>query len=78
MCLAVPMKLLTMSEGNGIVEVSGIEREVSLALVPEAQIGDQLLVHAGFAIAVIDEEEAQETLKVIREYLSSVGELNGI
>lgn len=70
MCLAVPMKLMTIEDSTGIVEVSGIEREVSLTLVPEAKVGDHLLIHAGFAIAVIDEEEAQETLKLIREYLS--------
>ncbi len=70
MCLAVPMKLMTINDSTGVVEVSGIEREVSLALVPDAKIGDHVLIHAGFAIAVIDEEEAQETLKLIREYLS--------
>jgi len=54
----------------GFVEVSGIEREVSLTLVPEAKVGDFLLIHAGFAIAVIDEKEAIETLDTIKEYLS--------
>jgi hydrogenase expression/formation protein HypC len=77
MCLAVPMKLIKKDDNLGLVEVSGIEREVSLALVPDAQTGDHLLIHAGFAIAIIDEEEAEETLKLIREYLTH-GELNGI
>jgi hydrogenase expression/formation protein HypC len=77
MCLAVPMKLIKRDENNGVVEVSGIEREVSLALVPEAEPGNHLLIHAGFAIAIIDEEEAEETLKLIREYLAH-GETDGI
>ena len=64
------MKLKKKSGEIGLVEVSGIEREVSLALVPDAEVGEHLLIHAGFAIAVIDEEEAAETLKIIREYLS--------
>ncbi|MCX7829752.1 MAG: HypC/HybG/HupF family hydrogenase formation chaperone [Acidobacteria bacterium] len=70
MCLAVPMKLVKMENSVGLVELSGIEREVSLDLVPEAKIGDYLLIHAGFAISVIDEKEANETLDTIREYLS--------
>ncbi len=70
MCLAVPMKLKKIEQDVGFVEVSGIEREVSLTLVPEAKVGDFLLIHAGFAIAVIDEKEAIETLDTIKEYLS--------
>lgn len=70
MCLAVPMKLLKARGDVGIVEISGIEREVCLSLVPDAKIGDYLLIHAGFAIGIIDEKEAEETLETIREYLS--------
>lgn len=77
MCLAVPMKLTKKTDNIGFVELNGIEREVSLTLVPEAEIGNHLLIHAGFAIAVIDKQEAEETLKVIREYLS-FGEKNGV
>jgi hydrogenase expression/formation protein HypC len=77
MCLAVPMKLIKKDDNLGLVEMSGIEREVSLALVPDAEVGNHLLIHAGFAIAVIDEEEAEETLKLIREYLV-FGESDGI
>lgn len=77
MCLAVPMKLVRSEKSIGIVELSGIEREVSLDLVPEAKIGDYLLIHAGFAISIIDEKEAKETIETIREYLS-YGEENGV
>lgn len=70
MCLAVPMKLVRIENNIGFVEISGIQREISLDLVPECKIGDYLLVHAGFAITIIDEEEANETLNTIREYLS--------
>lgn len=73
MCLAVPMRLIEKKENIGRVEISGIEREVGLELVPEAKVGDYLLIHAGFAIGIIEEEEAQETLKIIREYLAFEG-----
>ena len=49
------------------VELGGVLREVSLALTPEAEVGDYVLVHTGFAINVLDEEEAQETLRLFAE-----------
>ena len=67
MCLAVPGKITSMKGGNAEVDFSGVKRQVSLDLVPEAKRNDYVLVHAGFAIQVLDPEEAAETLKVFSE-----------
>ena len=77
MCLAVPGKLLSV-EGEdplvrtGKVSFGGILKEVNLTCVPEAKVGDYLIVHAGLAISVLDEEEAARTL----EYLQEIQEIN--
>ncbi len=67
MCLAVPLKLVEIEGYEGIVEMGGIKRRVNLSLVENPQRGDFVLVHAGFAIAVINREEAEKTLSLIRE-----------
>ena len=67
MCLAVPMKLIEIEGDKGIVELSGVKKEVSLRLLKEVKKGDYLIIHAGFAIERMDEEEAQETLKIWEE-----------
>ncbi|MBU2598834.1 MAG: HypC/HybG/HupF family hydrogenase formation chaperone [Actinobacteria bacterium] len=68
MCLAIPTKIVKI-ENNQIAEVnlSGVRMKISLALLPEAKIGDYVLVHAGFAINVLSDEEAKETLKILSE-----------
>ena len=76
MCLAVPGRFLTMSDGDalarkGRVDFGGIVKEVSLAFVPEAQPGDYVLVHVGLAISRVDEAEAQKVF----EYLEQIGAL---
>ena len=75
MCLAVPGKILSVSGEDtlrtGIVSFGGAEKEANLAFVPEAVVGDYVLVHAGFAISVVDAEEAAQTL----EYFRQIGEL---
>ena len=71
MCLAIPGKLVALEGMTGIVDLSGVERKVSLQLVPEAQEGDYVLVHAGIAIQVVDEEEAQATLEIFEEYFAA-------
>jgi hydrogenase expression/formation protein HypC len=78
MCLAVPGKVLTVT-GNDIdragrVSFGGIVKEVSLAYVPEARVGDYVLVHVGFAISVMDEAEATQVFK----YLKQIGELSDL
>ena len=67
MCLAIPMRLLERGELQGVLELDGVRREVSLVLFPEAIAGDYLLVHAGYAIGRIDEAEARITLRFLRE-----------
>ncbi|HEX7507074.1 MAG TPA: HypC/HybG/HupF family hydrogenase formation chaperone [Polyangia bacterium] len=76
MCLAVPGKILDVSGSDttrmGTVSFGGISKEACLAFVPEAKVGDYVLVHAGFAISVVDEAEAAQTL----EYFRQIGELS--
>ncbi len=60
MCLAVPAKVIDIKESLAKVELSGITRDVSLMLLPEAKIGDYVLVHAGFAMQVVEEKEVEE------------------
>jgi hydrogenase expression/formation protein HypC len=74
MCLAIPMKLIERTDALGVVEIDGVRREVSLMLQPEAVLGDFVLVHAGYAIGVIDEAEAQATLELLRQ----IGDLEDI
>ncbi len=72
MCLAVPGKLLEISGDNplsrtGKVSFGGILREVNLAFVPDAQVGQYLIVHAGVAISIVDEAEAQKVFQYLDE-----------
>jgi len=68
MCLAIPSKVVALNDKMATIDVSGVQREVSLLLLPEeAAIGDYVLVHAGFAIQKIDREAAAEALKLIEE-----------
>jgi len=67
MCLAVPAKIIDKKDQMAVVEVNSIQRQVSLMLLPEAVIGDFVLIHAGFAIQVIDETEANLTNQLLRE-----------
>jgi hydrogenase expression/formation protein HypC len=74
MCLAVPALVRSISGSVGEVEVGGVRRKISLHLVPEAKVGDYVYVHTGFAISIVDEEEAKETLQFFRELLKSYDE----
>ena len=67
MCLAVPGKVIQVDGKAGKVDFLGVQRQVQLDLVPEAVAGDWVLVHAGFAIHRIDDEEARETLALLRK-----------
>lgn len=72
MCLAIPMKLLERKEDRGVAEIGGARREVMLTLTPQAAVGDYVIVHAGYALEILDEEEAHRTLELLRE----IGENN--
>lgn len=82
MCLAIPGKLVSVDAGGdatfrrGRVDFSGVQKEVSLALTPEACLGDYVLVHVGFALSIVDEAEAQRIFEDLRrmEELSALEE----
>lgn len=65
MCLAVPMRLVERDGERGIVELSGVRRQVHLGFVPDLALGDYVLVHAGFVIEKLDPERAEEDLKLL-------------
>jgi hydrogenase expression/formation protein HypC len=71
MCLGIPGRIVELYELDGMqmgkVDFGGVTREACLAYVPEAKIGDYTIIHVGFALHLISEEEAQETLALLRE-----------
>jgi hydrogenase expression/formation protein HypC len=76
MCLAVPGKIISIEEADatfrtGRVDFAGIVKNVSLSYLPEAVVGDYVLVHVGFALSIVDEKEAAQVF----EYLRQMGEL---
>ena len=69
MCLAIPAKVAKLEEGNlATVDILGVSREIYVDLTPQAHVGDYVLVHAGFAIEVVDEQFAQETIELIKQF----------
>jgi len=75
MCLAIPVKIVSIDGDEAETEIAGVRRRVSIALTPEAKLGDYVLLHTGYAIGVIDEAEAEETLKLLEE-LASLSEVH--
>ena len=67
MCLAIPTLITSIEGTTARAEIGGVERTISLTLTPEARVGDYVLIHTGFAIGIVDEEEAQETLQLLKE-----------
>jgi len=67
MCLAIPARIESIEAGWAAVELDGIRTSVILALVPEARKGDWVLVHAGYAIAMLDEQEARQTYDLLKQ-----------
>ena len=67
MCLAIPALIKSIEDKEAEVEVGGITCRISLWLTPEAKVGDYALVHTGYAINILDQEEAEETLMLFRE-----------
>ena len=67
MCLAIPAKIMNVEDGMGTVDMAGVQKKVSLILLEDAQVGDYIIVHAGFGIHKIDEEVAMESLRILRE-----------
>jgi hydrogenase expression/formation protein HypC len=77
MCLSIPAKITEIKQGGfplmGIVDFVGVSREICLDYVPEAQVGQYALIHVGFAISLLDEEEALATIEMLRE-ISELGD----
>ncbi len=68
MCLGIPGKIIKIKDnGTADSDFGGLSKEISLRLLPEAKVGDFVLIHAGFALQKIDETEANETLKIIKK-----------
>lgn len=67
MCLAVPGTLIDIVGGEGVIDYGGVTKRAELLLAPEAKVGDRVLVHAGFVIAVLDEKAGDELLKLVAE-----------
>lgn len=73
MCLAIPAKIISINASSdellrtGNVDFSGVQKEISLAYVPEAVVDDYVIVHAGFALSVLDEEEALASLQAFQD-----------
>ena len=71
MCLAIPSKIIHIEETVATIDVDGVKREASLLLLNDSQVGDYVIVHAGFAINKIDEKTAIETLEYMRQLVNS-------
>lgn len=74
MCLAIPARIKSIEDKEGEVEIGGITRRISLWLTPEAKVGDYAIVHTGYAINILDQKEAEETLKLLEEIAETVEE----
>jgi hydrogenase expression/formation protein HypC len=68
MCVAVPAKIITVSDNNAQIESAGVSKIIDISLVPEVCAGDYVIVHAGFAIQIVDGEEAKKILKLFESY----------
>lgn len=79
MCLAIPGKIVSVEEANGLrsarIQFGGIVRQASLDFVPEAQVGDYVMVHVGYAISRVDADEAERTYQLLEEMGSLEAEL---
>lgn len=74
MCLAIPTRVVELLGNDlAVVDLSGVQKQISLALVDDVQVGDYVIVHVGFALSKLDEEEAQKTLALFAEIAQQVG-----
>jgi hydrogenase expression/formation protein HypC len=68
MCLALPARVIALDGADmAVVDLGGVRKRISIALVPEVQVGDYVIVHVGYAIGMLDTEEAEATLKLFAE-----------
>ncbi len=82
MCLGIPAKVIELYENNGMqmgkVDFGGVIKETCMAYVPEVKVGDYTLIHVGFALNIIDEQEAMETLELLRQIEAIEDEIPGV
>ena len=74
MCLAIPALIKSIQGKEAEVEIGGVSRRISLWLTPDARVGDYVLLHTGYAINILDQEEAEETLRLLEEMAELVEE----
>jgi len=67
MCLAIPARIVELEGDNAVVDAMGNRWKTKTSLLPEAKLGDLVLIHAGFAISLVDEEEARKTWQLLEE-----------
>lgn len=77
MCLAIPALIITIDGDQAEVDLGGVRRRVGLQLVPEARVGDYVLVHTGFAINVLDADEAEATLSLLAQLQERLDKTEG-
>lgn len=75
MCLAIPARVVEIHEGDrAVVDLGGVRKDASLALVEDVQVGDYIILHVGYALQKLDVEEAERTLELFRELAAQQGE----
>jgi len=74
MCLAIPALVKSIKNQEADVDMGGITRRISLRLTPQAKVGDYVIVHTGYAINILDQHEAQETLRLFQELAKAAEE----
>ncbi len=72
MCLGIPGRVIEIEKNVAKVDVGGVSREISLDLCPDVSVGEYVLIHTGFAIQKVDEEEAKETLDLLRQMAEGI------
>ncbi|NLC70912.1 MAG: HypC/HybG/HupF family hydrogenase formation chaperone [Desulfuromonadaceae bacterium] len=73
MCLAVPMRIIVLEGDSALCEIDNVQRRASVTMIENPQVGDYVLVHAGYAIEKLNEKEAEETLRLFREMSQDPG-----
>jgi hydrogenase expression/formation protein HypC len=71
MCLAIPAQILSIHDLEAEVDIGGVRRTISLWLTPEARVGDYVYLHTGYAISIVDEAEALESLRLLQELVET-------
>jgi hydrogenase expression/formation protein HypC len=73
MCLAVPMRVEKVEGSEAIVELGGVRKQINLGLLNNVEVGEYVIVHAGFAIQKVDEKEAKETIEILKQITNETG-----